>query len=195
MNAENKNVKQKLLEIGRKEFCEYGYDKASMRRVSAAAGVSTGAIYFFFQNKQDFFQGILDETAQELKKRIYSYAESEINGRNSSAMNDSALLEFLLEHKEEVRILFERSEGTIYENYKEELFEILEQSYAVFYKRFGGCQRDYDIVKIIVRMRMCGLSELIHGDYTMEEMMRYIKLLAFYGDSGFEGMMKQYNEQ
>lgn len=52
---------------------------------------------------------------------------------------------------------------------------------------------DAGIVKIIVRMRLQGYSELLHGDYTMEQAMRYAELLAFYGDSGFAGMMKQYN--
>ena len=42
-------------------------------------------------------------------------------------------------------------------------------------------------------MRLQGYSELLHGDYTMEQVMRYAELLAFYGDSGFAGMMKQYN--
>ena len=193
MNEENNDVKQRLIEIGKKEFLEHGYLKASMRTISAAANVTTGAIYFFFHNKEDFFRAILDETATAWKKHLLDYSESEINGSKSSAENDKELITFLFNHKEEVRILFEKAEGTIYEGHREELCKILEAAFMVFYDRYGGRDKDRNIVKIVVRMRLQGYYELLHGDYTMEQAMKYAELLAFYGDSGFAGMMKQYN--
>ena len=66
MYKENSDVKQRLIEIGRKEFLEQGYVKASMRNISAAANVTTGAIYFFFHNKEDFFRAILGESRQKM---------------------------------------------------------------------------------------------------------------------------------
>ena len=193
MYEDNNDVKQRLIEIGRKEFLEHGYLRASMRNISSAANVTTGAIYFFFHNKEDFFRAILDETATEWKKHLQEYSESEISGQKTSAENDRELISFLFTHKEEVRILFEKSVGTVYETYRDELCEILEKAFREFYKRFGGKEEDVEIVKIIVRMRLQGYSELLHGDYTMEQAMKCAELLAFYGDSGFVGMMKQYN--
>lgn len=194
MHKENNDVKQRLIEIGRKEFLEKGYVKTSLRNISSAANVTTGAIYFFFHNKEDLFRAILNETATDWKKHLQDYAESEINGNKSSAENDRELISFLFSHKEEVRILFEKSEGTIYEGYRDELCEILENAFMVFYKRFGGQDRDSNIVKIVVRMRLQGYYELLYGDYSMEQAIKYAELLAFYGDSGFAGMMKKYNE-
>ena len=194
MHEENNDVKQRLIEIGRKEFLEQGYVKASMRNISAGAKVTTGAIYFFFHNKEGFFRAILNETATEWKKHLQDYAESEMNGSKSSAENDRELISFLFSHKEDVRILFEKSEGTIYERYRDELCEILENAFMVFYRRFGGQDKDSNIVKIVVRMRLQGYYELLYGDYSMEQAIKYAELLAFYGDSGFAGMMKKYNE-
>lgn len=190
----NSEVKQRLIEIGRKEFLDNGYVKASMRNISALANVTTGAIYFFFRNKEEFFRAILEETATEWMRKLQEYSESEINGSKSSAENDRELIVFLFTHKEEVRILFEKAEGTIYEYYRESLFEIMEHAFMEFYRRFGGSEEDNGIVKIVVRMRMQGYFELLHGDYTMDQALRYAELLAFYGDSGFAGMMKQYKE-
>ena len=193
MYHDNQDVRQRLIETGRRVFLEQGYQKASMRSISSAAKVTTGAIYFFFHSKEDFFRSILDETAVECKKRLQKYSDSEINGERTSAENDSELLSFLFAHKEEVKILFEKSEGTVYEAYREDLCGILEEAFRVFYKRYGGKEEDAEIVKIIVRMRLQGYFELLHGDYTMKQAMRYAELLAFYGDSGFAGMMKQYD--
>ncbi len=186
------NVRQRLIEVGRSEFLEKGYIKASMRNISSSAQVTTGAIYFFFQSKERFFREILEETAMEWKKYLQQYSESEINGSKTSAENDRELITFLYAHKEEVRILFEKSEGTLFEGYREELCEILESAFLEFYKRFGGKKEDKEIVRIVVRMRLQGYFELLHEDYTMEQAIRYAELLAYYGDSGFAGMMKQY---
>ena len=50
---ENDYEKRKLLiEAAKKEFLEKGYNKASLRNICAKAGMTTGALYFFFDNKE-----------------------------------------------------------------------------------------------------------------------------------------------
>ena len=46
-------------------------------------------------------------------------------------------------------------------------------------------------MKLIVRMRVQGYIEMLKCDYDMEKMMRFSALMEAYGDSGFQGMMKQ----
>ena len=43
-------TREKLLESAMAEFSENGYMKASLRKICADAGVTTGALYFFFKN-------------------------------------------------------------------------------------------------------------------------------------------------
>ncbi|MBQ8826815.1 MAG: helix-turn-helix transcriptional regulator, partial [Oscillospiraceae bacterium] len=51
MNDESA-VKIRLIETAKKEFLDKGYEKASLRKICADADVTTGAMYFFFKNKQ-----------------------------------------------------------------------------------------------------------------------------------------------
>ena len=44
-----------LIEAAKKEFLEKGYNKASLRTICSKAGVTTGALYFFFENKAELF--------------------------------------------------------------------------------------------------------------------------------------------
>ena len=46
-------------------------------------------------------------------------------------------------------------------------------------------------MKLIVRMRVQGYIEMLKGDYDMDKMMKFSALMEAYGDSGFQGMMKQ----
>lgn len=189
---EDISVKEKLLEVGRKEFLLNGYEKASLRKISKTANVTTGAIYFFFKNKEEFLKGVVDETATEIKSLISKFTDSEIKGQKTSGENDREFVEFLYKNKETAMILLEKAEGTPYEGFKNEICELLEKAFMLFYEKYGGEEADGDIVKLIVKMRIQGIVELIKGGYDLDMIIKYSQLMAVYGDSGFDGMMKQY---
>ena len=100
--------------------------------------------------------------------------------------------EFLCSHKDEVRILLDKSEGTPYENFRETYGFTVAQGFFAFYDKFSGTEEYRDIMKLIVRMRVQGYIEMLKGDYDMDKMMKFSALMEAYGDSGFVGMMKQF---
>lgn len=64
-------TREKLLESAMAEFSENGYMKASLRKICADAGVTTGALYFFFKNKNDLFKAIVDEPLKRALQASY----------------------------------------------------------------------------------------------------------------------------
>ena len=55
-----------ILEVAEQEFAEHGFDKASFNRIIAAAGVSKGAMYYYFDDKADLFATVLERVAGAL---------------------------------------------------------------------------------------------------------------------------------
>ena len=55
---DKKKTRQKLLEQAKVEFAEKGFMKASLRTICTNAGVTTGALYFFFRDKEDLFTSL-----------------------------------------------------------------------------------------------------------------------------------------
>ncbi len=53
---ESKDTRDRLISVAAEEFFEKGYDGASLRQICSRAGVTTGALYFFFKNKEDLFR-------------------------------------------------------------------------------------------------------------------------------------------
>ena len=45
--------RQEILDAARRVFVEKGYDNATMNDIAAAADVSAGSIYRYFENKRD----------------------------------------------------------------------------------------------------------------------------------------------
>ena len=70
-------TKETLLKNAKKEFLSHGFQGASLRRICASAGVTTGAVYFFFQNKEDLFSQIVAPTASGLAALGRGLAETE----------------------------------------------------------------------------------------------------------------------
>lgn len=71
---ENDYEKRRLLiEAAKKEFLEKGYNKASLRTICNKAGMTTGALYFFFDNKEDLYSSIINPPLEELKRLIIEH--------------------------------------------------------------------------------------------------------------------------
>ena len=63
-------TKKKLLESAKKEFLEKGFMGASLRTIAANAGVTTGAMYRHFKDKDDFFCTLVDEAIEFTTKTV-----------------------------------------------------------------------------------------------------------------------------
>ena len=52
--AEKEMIRRKLLEQGYKQFSTYGLKKTNIDELAAAAGISKGAFYIFYESKEEF---------------------------------------------------------------------------------------------------------------------------------------------
>lgn len=68
-------TKNSILKVAVEIFFKYGYENATLEQISKAAGVTRGAVYWHFENKQNLFkctiQSILEEIS-EAKRLIMS---------------------------------------------------------------------------------------------------------------------------
>lgn len=82
MNDERrKQTEQKLIRSGRAEFLEKGYAKANLRDICKAAGVTTGAFYFSFENKEALLAAILEPVIADYQRMCSVFAKREIRGQ------------------------------------------------------------------------------------------------------------------
>lgn len=59
-----------LLAAARRLFSERGYDGASIRAITSAAGVNLGAVTYHFGSKEALYHAVLDETVSPLRDRV-----------------------------------------------------------------------------------------------------------------------------
>ena len=73
----DKETKNKLLQSAREEFMEKGYMNASLRNICKNAGVTTGALYFFFEDKADLFKAITKDTIEGIHQLMQKHYNDE----------------------------------------------------------------------------------------------------------------------
>ena len=73
----SEETKIKLLQAAAEEFSTKGFEASSLRQICQKAGVTTGALYFFFNNKEDLFKDILNSFTAPMIDTINKHYQSE----------------------------------------------------------------------------------------------------------------------
>ena len=139
-----KETKEKLLKSAKSEFLEKGYVGASLRSICKNAGVTTGALYFFFKDKEDLFASLVKEPFQNILSMMQEHYNSEAEQicenddfavpediEASDDFNSSVnAIKFLYAHYDEMNLLTTKSQGSRFANWMDELVSITEKHYA-----------------------------------------------------------------
>jgi len=191
---EASDVRSRLIAAAKAEFLRCGYQKASLRSIAQAAGVSTGSVYFFFGSKEELFHAVVDGTADEMRRLLREGGKSEYDGTVSGEENDRAFISCLHAHPEESVILLEKAADSPMAHFRDEIVALLEKGFMAFFLRAGGKMQDAPLISLLVEQRVHAMLMLIAHRYDMQTTMEYAVLLGAYGDAGFTGMMQQYNQ-
>lgn len=76
-------IKEKIIEVGKRRFKKEGYENTSMKDIATDVGISTGNIYRYFLTKKHLLNEILKELEDEIElffsKVPSNYQEIKIN--------------------------------------------------------------------------------------------------------------------
>lgn len=135
----DKETKEKLLASAKAEFMEKGYNKTSMRKVCSNAGVTTGALYFFFNDKEDLFASIVEKPLRELMELLQAHYEedkqflSTAEAFESQAGDHDEIARLLIHHLyayyDIFILLLTKAQGTHFENSVDEIVDMTDASF------------------------------------------------------------------
>ena len=81
-------TKKHLIECAKAEFMEKGFAGASLRNICQEAGVTTGALYFFFHDKDDLFCEIVGDFMDRLNAIIKEHYSHEVKEADRGYENE-----------------------------------------------------------------------------------------------------------
>ena len=122
----------KILESGIKNFLKDGYEKSNLRKICKEAGVTTGAFYRHFDDKENLFTNLVEPFASQILDIYKNYEDKSLKTYESDdELSKNKLLE-ILKMKEEASV---KSVSFFYDN--KDIFELLIfSSYGTKYENF-----------------------------------------------------------
>lgn len=193
MQAAETGAKERLVAAAKEEFLAHGFKNASLRKICAKAGVTTGALYFFFRSKEDLFCSIVERTLSLYEELIRSILQSDWEDPATALQNEERLIRFLMAHKEEYRLILEKSAGTKYEGFYAQYQARMEAICSSYFEKNAPGNGNPELVKLLVSMRLQGYLELMKEAITVEEAIQLAKYMACYADAGLAALIKVLN--
>lgn len=70
MAIRNFELDKKIINAANKEFLKEGFTKASLRRIAQKAGITTGALYTRYKNKNELFCSLVSDVCKKFDEQF-----------------------------------------------------------------------------------------------------------------------------
>lgn len=199
MRPVNEKLAADLLEAGKQEFLNKGFQAASMRSIATAMGVTTGAIYRYFTDKEAMFDALVARPAQVLLDRYREvqqrFAEQTLGQQLNSLpeVSDEGytwMLEHIYNNFDAFKLIVCCSVGTQYEHYQETLTEIEVNASRALIERMKEAgmavlPMDDELIHIVSSTLFSGIFETIRHDTPREKAFVYMNSLREFYSAGW----------
>ena len=181
---------EKIKQAALEEFYTNGYAKASLRTICNRAGVTTGAMYFSFENKEALFQAILQPLVESYEKMLARCMQIELEDSSEGADVDVLLMQFILKHKKEAIVIMEKAQGSCYEGFRDRIEQMMQQSFQTYYQSRLGAPPDMRLIRILAKQRLDSCLEIVKEDYDMEYSLYLVKQVGIYAEGGTDRLIE-----
>lgn len=128
-------TKERILAAATAEFSRRGFAGASLRRICAEAGVTTGSVYFFFEGKEDLFASVVTPVMERALFLMKSHFAAELSnpatledeGEEEDIRSVAALVGVYYRNREVCDIVLANRDRPCVEAFFNELVELLDR--------------------------------------------------------------------
>lgn len=181
------------------EFLNKGFLGASLRQIVKNAGVTTGAFYGYFSSKEALFASIVEPHAAALMGRFTqaqtTFAElPEPEQPERMGLESSScirwMVEYICDHREPVKLLLTKAEGTSYEHFVHNMVDVEVDAtlrYMEVLRHLGHqvLELDRNLCHIVASGMFGGIFEVVIHDMPRDTALRYVDQLREFYTAGW----------
>ena len=154
----------KLLHHAAHIFCEKGYEGASMRDLSRAAGMSLAGLYHYFESKEDLLYLIQKHTFKTIIAQLQERLKESSDAEERVRIFIENHLEYFLANKEAMKVLTHEDE-TLKNGRGAEIRAIKREYYKICLDLLEDLRREKGL-QFSGRLAVLGLFGMINWIYT-----------------------------
>ena len=165
-----------IIQAAYSEFLAYGFQKASLHKIAEKAGVTTGAIYTRYKNKDALFASLLQDFFETMRTLFTPIAEEYEKAKCSAQPEDilcainaeeQVYFRLLTEHRDDCTLFFCRSDGSSMETMLNELMDQKAEQTVEFFSHIYGKAPNADAIRLLMGSQFWYFRQLL--DQHMEE--------------------------
>lgn len=196
-------TQKNILQVAENEFMSYGFQKASLRNIAKKSGLTTGAVYGYYSDKESLFSALVSEPADELlsnfKKMCVDHSmlsdDKKVLEASQYAQNGmSYFCEFICKHRNAFYLIANCSEGTKYRTYIDEMIEIEEKATHEYFEFLINTNKiDIKVDDMLMHMLISSFFESVfevaRHEMTKSKAIEYANKLAEFYIAGWHKIL------
>ncbi len=176
------------------EFLSCGFQNASLRKITEKAGVTTGAIYTRYKNKDALFVSLLQDFLGGLEEKfspaLAEYETAERLGTTDALLRaidfeEHIYFDLLTEHPDECTLFFSRSDGSSVEAMLNSMMELKTEQTVAFFARVYGKAPDPDAVRLLMGSQFWYFRRLLDERPEKEKLLACLHTLLTFFNAGW----------
>ncbi|MDR0832267.1 MAG: TetR/AcrR family transcriptional regulator [Bacillales bacterium] len=137
MQSKKKEIEESIIQEAKSEFLQFGYLNANLRSIAKRCHITTSNIYRYYESKALIFEAIVKQVYLEtvdVSLVDYQIIDALIQAKNPSSFLYRVARKYLLTNTTELLILWNGSQGSVYENYPEKILDIVAEGLVKYSK-------------------------------------------------------------
>lgn len=183
-----------IIQAAYAEFLSRGFQKASLHKIADEAGVSTGAIYTRYKNKDALFVSLLEEFIHKLND-YFAPAAAEYEKAKQLSTTQALLdaidfeeriyMKLLTEHYDECTLFFSRSDGSSVEAMLHKLMERKTEQTVEFFCQVYGKAPNAEAIRLLMGSQFWYFRQLLNERLDEDRMIACLHTLLGFFNAGW----------
>jgi len=193
------NTREKILNAAKREFLEKGFAGTNVRAVAQRAGVTTGALYNLFKNKDGIFEalvgGVFDEFLNILAYNdVFEARELDMKAGDLSEITEMSrrrflrMIDFFYANWDAMKLLVCCAKGSSFEHIFDKAIDLTEKETLRLLTMDGVkmSRRIKFFIHVMVTSHFENLKEIFYHDLTKSEAAEYVLDFNVYHCGGWK---------
>ena len=200
MAVKDHTLDAKIVKAAMEEFKAHGFHKASLHTIAKQAGITTGALYTRYKNKDALFcslvQVVLDtvksksQGCQELYQQVLTSQDPQLFLKAIQA-EEEIYLHVLFEHYDACILFFCRSEGSSIHTMMEQMMEQKAKETVAFFKQIAKKEVELDGLELIMSEQFYYYRKILEKGYDKEEAISCMKVVEHFLEAGWKQVFEE----
>lgn len=200
MAVKDHSLDDKIIASAKNEFLELGYQKASLHKIAAKAGITTGALYTRYKNKDELFCSLVKNMFANMGKEMGPIGQLYMEAHDNRDVEkfiqaireeERIYLDLLFDHYEECILFFCKSGGSSIETMLDEMMKRKADDTCLFLKDIAGTEIDFDGIQLLMSQQFYYYREILQRGYSKEKAFSCMETVKIYVEAGWKALFEK----